>query len=166
MKRLARTCVAIVAAGLTLASGSTWGQAEGGPPALKVGDKVPAITAPNAADERSRTVDYPKGHATVLLLFLPDCSHCHKMIPEWNREFGRKPPSVDVVGLMMGPEPPGFFQVFPIAFPVLRYSGRDAQSAFKLTKVPMMVRVGPGGVVQDVAHGVIDPIRLGEIFKP
>ena len=52
------------------------------------------------------------------------------------------------------------------AFPVLRYPGKDAQAQFKLTRVPMMIRVGPGGVVQDVAHGVIDPIRLGEIFRP
>jgi len=26
--------------------------------------------------------------------------------------------------------------------------------------------VGPGGKVEDVGEGIIDPIRLGEIFRP
>jgi hypothetical protein len=139
---------------------------EDGPPALKVGEKVPEISGLAVPQNQNRSITYPKGRTTVLLLFLPDCPHCHKMIPEWNRAFARKPANVEVVGLMLAQEPPGFFGLFPISFPVIRYPGRDAQASFKMQRVPMMVRVGAGGVVQDVAHGVIDPIRLGEIFKP
>lgn len=153
--------------GLLLAASGSWAHTETQvAPSLKAGEKVPSLSIPSANDGRTRTVDYPKGRTTVLLLFLPECPHCHKMIPEWNREFARKPANLDVYGLMMAAEPPGFFNVFSFAFPVLRYPGKDAQAQFKLTKVPMMIRVGPGGLVQDVAHGVIDPIRLGEIFRP
>jgi hypothetical protein len=28
------------------------------------------------------------------------------------------------------------------------------------------LRVGPGGQVQDVGLGALDPIRLGELFRP
>jgi hypothetical protein len=32
--------------------------------------------------------------------------------------------------------------------------------------VPLTLRVGEGGRVEDLALGVTDPIRLGELFKP
>jgi len=140
--------------------------AHGGAPDLKVGEKVPAVSGPGAATGQVRAVDYARSKATVLLFFMPDCPHCHKMIPEWNRAFERKPAGIEIVGLMLGQEPPGFFDLFPVKFPVLRYDGRDAAAHFKLHQVPLMVRVGKAGLVEDVAQGVIDPIRVGEIFRP
>jgi Redoxin len=147
----------------TLWTGATRADEPG--PVLKVGDKVPIISAPAASDGKTVTVDYAKSKATLLLLFLPDCPHCQKMLPEWGRAFPRKSAGLNVVALMLGDEPPGFFNVFPIPFPVVRYPGKDAQAHFKMIRVPMMVRVDPKGTVTDVVHGVIDPIRVGEFFR-
>jgi AhpC/TSA family protein len=111
-------------------------------------------------------VDYPKGSATVLLFFLSGCPTCHKMIPDWNRAYDRRSPKLNVVGVLLDREPPGFFEATRIAFPVLRTPGRGFLSAWKIQRTPTTVRVGPGGKVEDVEVGIVDPIRLGEIFRP
>jgi len=165
MRLSARTWTLSLAAALLLGGGWTATAAEGAA-RLKVGEKVPAVSGAGAATGQVRTVDYAKAKATVLLFFMPDCPHCHKMIPEWNRAFERKPAGIEIVGLMLGQEPTGFFDIFPVSFPVLRYDGRAAAASFKLQQVPLMVRVGRTGLVEDVAQGVIDPIRVGEIFRP
>jgi hypothetical protein len=54
----------------------------------------------------------------------------------------------------------------PVAFPVVLTPGRALNDMFKVHHVPMTVRVGPGGRVEDVGQGILDPIRLGEIFRP
>ena len=140
-----------------------------GQPQLKVGEKVPAVSgtvANGPGAGQTRAIDYSKSKATVLLFFMPDCPHCHKMIPEWNRAFERRTPGLEIVALMLGQEPPGFFDLFGVKFPVLRYDGRTAAASFKLAQVPLQVRVGKTGLVEDVAQGVIDPIRVGELFRP
>jgi hypothetical protein len=135
------------------------------PVALAPGDTVQPFDA-SGLDGAIRHVDYPKGSATVFLFFLSGCPTCHKMIPEWNRAFERRPPKVNVIGVLMDREPPGFFQATRIAFPVVRSPGRTFLSAWKVHKAPFTVRVGPGGRVEDAQMGIIDPIRLGEIFRP
>jgi hypothetical protein len=112
-----------------------------------------------------RQVSYPKGSSTILLFFLSSCPTCHKMIPEWNRAYERRPPGVTVLGVLMDREPPGFFQLTPVSFPVVRAPDRDFRSTFKLARVPLTLRVGPGGKVQGVGSGLLDPIRLGELFR-
>ena len=111
-------------------------------------------------------VGYPRGSATVLLFFLSGCPTCHKLIPEWNRAYERRPPKLNVIGILMDREPPGFFQATRIAFPVVRSPGRDFLEIWKVRRAPMTIRIGPGGTVQDVEVGIVDPIRLGEIFRP
>jgi hypothetical protein len=32
--------------------------------------------------------------------------------------------------------------------------------------VPLTLRLSPGGKIEDLALGVLDPIRLGELFRP
>jgi hypothetical protein len=108
----------------------------------------------------------PKASDTVLLFFLSGCPTCHKMIPEWNRAYERRPRTLRVVGLLMDQEPPGFFEAMPIAFPVARAPGRAVLQSLKIERAPLTVRVGPGGKVKDAALGLVDPIRLGEIFRP
>jgi hypothetical protein len=117
-------------------------------------------------DEVVKHVTYPKGSTTVLLFFLSGCHTCHKMIPEWNRAYERRPPKLNVVGVLMDREPPGFFEATRIAFPVVRSPGRDFLTAWKVQRAPLTVRVGPGGKVEEAETGIIDPIRLGEIFRP
>jgi len=129
------------------------------------GDTVTEFDA-DAVDGVVKHITYPKDSATVLLFFLSGCPTCHKMIPEWNRAYERRPPKLNVIGVLMDREPPGFFQATPIAFPVVRSPGRDFLEIWKIHRAPATVRIGPGGAVQDVETGIVDPIRLGEIFRP
>ena len=147
----------------TLLSSARAGADVTGP--LAPGDTVQPFDAA-ALDGVMKRVDFPAGSSTVLLFFLSGCPTCHKMIPEWNRAYERKPSKLHVVGVLMDREPPGFFQATRIAFPVVRSPGRDFLSAWKVHRAPMTVRVGAGGKVEEAQIGIIDPIRLGEIFRP
>ena len=46
----------------------------------------------------------------------------------------------------------------------------DARSEFlralNVNRAPLTLRVGEGGTIEDLALGIVDPIRLGELFKP
>ncbi len=135
------------------------------PPAPAVGDIVPPFDA-EALDGSIKHVAFPPGSRTVLLFFLSGCPTCHRMIPEWNRAFQRRPQGIEVVGIMMDKEPPGFFMATPISFPVLRAPAPDFARKLKVNKVPATLRVVAGGKVEDSGSGLLDPIRLGEIFRP
>lgn len=129
------------------------------------GETVPAFDAVSLAG-RVEHVDFPKGSATVLLFFLSSCSHCHKMIPLWNRAFDLKAKGVRVHGVILDQEPPGFFTALPVSFPVLRTPGRNFTESIKVYRTPTALRVGPGGTIEDVQVGVVDAIRVGELFRP
>jgi len=133
------------------------------PAALAPGDVVPPFDA-EGIDGAMHHVAYGKT-PTILLFFLSSCPHCQKQIPEWNRACERRPPGVNVVGVMLDREPPGFFMALPVSFPVLRSPSREFTRTFKVARVPMTVRVGAGGKVEDVGAGPQDPIRLGELFR-
>jgi hypothetical protein len=128
------------------------------------GATIPAFDA-EGLDGKVQKIAFDKG-STVLLFFLSSCPTCHKMIPEWNRMYERRPKGLNVIGVIMDREPPGFFSTMPIAFPVVRSPGRQFTSAHHIERVPLTLRVGAGGKVEDVAMGIIDPIKLGEIFRP
>ncbi len=132
---------------------------------LAPGDTVLPFDA-EGLDGVMKHVDYPKGSSTVLLFFLSGCPTCHKMIPEWARAYERRPAKLNVIGVIMDREPPGFFETTKLPFPVVRSPGRDFLIAWKVARAPMTVRVGPGGKVEEAQIGIIDPIRLGEIFRP
>jgi hypothetical protein len=117
-------------------------------------------------DGKPWKVDFPRGSTTVLLFFLSSCPSCHKMIPEWNRAYERRPKDLKVLGVLMDQEPPGFWSTIAIAFPVLRTPGREFLRSLNVHRAPLMLRVGDGGRIDDVVLGVTDPIRLGEIFAP
>jgi thiol-disulfide isomerase/thioredoxin len=148
-----------VTAGDVLAQGAT-------PPASpSKGDVVPAFET-LGVDGKPVKVDFPKGSKTVLLFFLSGCPTCHKMIPEWNRAFERKAKDLKVVGVIMDQEPPGFWGTMPIAFPVIRSPGRAFLSGLNVNRAPLTLRVAAGGRIDDLALGLVDPIRLGELFAP
>jgi hypothetical protein len=44
------------------------------------------------------------------------------MIPEWNRAYEKRGKGVEIVGVIIDQEPPGWFQTMPVAFPVVRTS--------------------------------------------
>jgi hypothetical protein len=134
-------------------------------PTLQRGETVPPFDA-EGLDGAVKHIAYPRGSTTVLLFFLSGCPTCHKMIPEWNRAYDRRPKGVQVFGVLLDHEPPGFFMATPISFPILRSPGAELTHSYKVQKVPMTVRIGGGGEVQVVAVGPVDPIRLGEIFHP
>jgi peroxiredoxin len=139
-----------------------------GPPLTpSKGDVVPVFET-MGIDGQPHKVDFPKGSKTVLLFFLSSCPHCHKMIPEWNRAYERKPKDVKVVGVIMDPDqvPPTFWATIPIAFPVMKSPGRDFLRSLNVNRAPLAVRVAEGGRIEDLVVGETDPIRLGEIFKP
>jgi hypothetical protein len=152
-------------AGAVLVSGSlqpAFGQAA---PALAPGDVVSGFEA-EGIDGKLRRIGFAPGGDTVLLFFLSGCPACHKMLPLWNKAYERRPERLTVVGVLLDKEPPGFFMATPLSFPVVRSPGADFNRAFKLNRVPMTLRVAPGGRVSDVAVGPVDAMRVGELFKP
>jgi thiol-disulfide isomerase/thioredoxin len=164
---------ALVAA--TLAAGGT-ARAQSGahgnaPPAasapagLAPGETVPAFDA-ERVDGGMTHVGYPTGKTTVLLFFLASCPHCQRTIPLWNAAYQRRPKNTDVVGVMLDREFPGFFSVMPVSFTVVRAPDREIMKAFKVSSVPVTLRVAPGGKVQDVQVGPTDAMRLGQLFGP
>ena len=148
-----------------LAKGAAPAAAPSAPPNLAPGDVAPPFDAVGM-DGVSRHVDFPKGQETVVLFFLSSCPVCHKMLPIWSDYYQRKPKSLSVVGVMLDSPPPGFFNAMPISFPVVRSPGLELSRAYKISHVPMTIRIGPGGKVEEVGEGVLDPIKLGQIFRP
>jgi thiol-disulfide isomerase/thioredoxin len=130
-----------------------------------IGAVLPAFEA-RALDGSLKRFDYPKGKTTVLLFFLSSCPTCHKMIPEWNRAFAKRAPQVEIWGVILDQEPPGFFDLLPVAFPVVRSPGVEFTRTHNINRVPLTLRVGPGGKIEDLSLGQIDPIRLGELLRP
>jgi thiol-disulfide isomerase/thioredoxin len=149
---------------LALAPLTAAGQAADVVPALAAGDTVQPFEAEGIDGLRHR-VDFGKGD-TVLLFFLSGCPACHKMLPLWNQAYARRPKQLNVVGVMLDREPPGFFMATEIGFPVLRSPGGTFNKAWKLNRVPVTLRVAPGGKVTDAVVGPVDALRVGEIFRP
>lgn len=135
------------------------------PPPVGPGFLVPDFSA-QAVDGSTRHVTYPRGTTTVLFFFLSSCPTCHKMLPEWNRAYQRRPKNVNVVGVLLDRAPAGFFEAYPVAFPVVQSPGREFLQSYKVSRTPTTVRVGPGGKVENHGVGVLDPITLGEYFRP
>ena len=131
---------------------------------LAAGDRLEDFEA-EGLDGRVRQVSF-QGRPTVLMFFLSSCPTCHKMIPEWNRAFERKPGHLRVIGVLMDQEAPGFFSAMPISFPVVRSPGRSFLQSLKVNRAPLTLRLAAGGKVEDVGLGLLDPIRLGEFFRP
>jgi thiol-disulfide isomerase/thioredoxin len=129
------------------------------------GEIVPEFDAVALAGKVEH-VEFPKGSTTVLLFFLSSCPHCHQMIPRWNQAFEMKPKGLRVYGIILDQEPPGFFTAMPVSFPVLRTPGREFTTSLKVLRTPTALRIGPGGKIEDVQVGVVDPIKLGEVFRP
>ena len=167
MSRLPPTSqsVAVALATALLAATGASAQTSAPPVAPSKGDVVPVFET-LAVDGKSWKVDFPKGSKTVLLFFLSSCPSCHKMIPEWNRAYERRPKDLKVVGVLMDQEPPGFWSTMAIAFPVLRAPGREFLRSLNVNRAPLTLRVGEAGRIEDLALGVTDPIRLGELFAP
>ena len=135
------------------------------PQAPSKGDVVPAFESMTIQGQ-PRKVEFAKGSRTVLLFFLSSCPHCHKMIPEWNRAYDRRPQGLEVVGVIMDQEPPGFWSTLSVVFPVVRAPGREFLRQLNVNRAPLALRVAEGGRIADLALGETDPIRLGEIFRP
>lgn len=129
------------------------------------GETVPAFDAVALAGKVER-VEFAKGTATVLLFFLSSCPHCHKMIPLWNRAAERPSKGVRILGIILDQEPPGFFTAMPVSFPVLRSPGRTFTESIKVFRTPTALRIGAGGRIEDVQVGIVDAIRVGELFRP
>jgi peroxiredoxin len=131
------------------------------------GDVVPVFET-LGMDGKPWRMDFPKGSKTVLLFFLSGCPHCHRMIPEWNRAYERRPKDLKVVGVIMDPDqaPASFWATTSIVFPVLRSPGHEFLRGLNVNRAPLTLRVGEGGRIEDLGLGEIDLIRLGELFKP
>jgi peroxiredoxin len=160
---LASLCLLVLGVGASPGSAETPATAQALAPSP--GDVIPAFDA-QRIDGSIEHISFPKGSKTVLLFFLSGCPTCHKMIPEWNRAFERKASDIKVIGVIMDQEPLGFFDTMPIKFPVVRPPGREFLKTLKVNRAPTTLRVSAGGAVDDVGLGLLDPIRLGQLFKP
>lgn len=183
MVRLSESAIRTLPAAALAVALATPALAQGGAPAplpLKpsLGDVVPAFES-LGIDGKPHKLDFPKGSKTVLLFFLSGCPHCHKMIPEWNRAYEQRPKGLDVVGVLMDQEPPGFWSTFPISFPVVRAPGREFLRRLNVNRAPLTLRVGAGGRIEDMALGeacsggagtpgvtCVDAIHFGQLFAP
>jgi peroxiredoxin len=171
----------VVLAGLLLGGGLTpaGAQAPGSIPLTPaMGDVIPAFET-LGVDGKPAKVDFPKGSKTVLLFFLSGCPHCHEMIPEWNKAFERKPIGLRILGVIMDPDqaPASFWKDHPIAFPVVRSPGREFVRSLNVNRVPLTLRVGESGRVEDLGLGVLcqgvgplanclDASRFAALFAP
>jgi thiol-disulfide isomerase/thioredoxin len=159
----------IAAVALALTAGLAPAQSPDAPRPLAKGDTVAAFQG-ERLDGALRRVGFEQ--ETVVLFFLSSCPTCHRMIPLWNSAYERRPKGLDVVAVMLDQEPPGFFMATPISFPVVRAPGRTPlekrafAESYKVHRVPITARIGPGGKVEDVGVGLLDPIRVGELFRP
>jgi thiol-disulfide isomerase/thioredoxin len=160
--RRAAAALALVAA---LLSEGAAAQSPSPYPRPAAGDVVQPFDAVSLQGGSTR-IAYDAGSVTVLLFFLSSCPTCHKMIPEWNAVYERRPKHVRIIGVLMDQEPPGFFDAMPVAFPVVRSPSRDFLRSYKVHQTPTMMRIGPGGKVQDVTVGWVDRMRVGEMFRP
>ncbi len=156
----------VAAVSVVAASASAQTAAQQAPPMSPSRGDVVAAFSTTSVDGQPRKLDFPRGSDTVLLFFLSGCPVCHKMIPEWNRAFERRPKQLRVFGIIMDQEPPEFWSLYPIQFPVLRSPGREFLRSLNVNRAPLTLRVGEGGKIEDLALGIVDPIRLGEIFRP
>lgn len=160
---LCRAAAALAAS--SLAATAALAQTAQPPVSPSKGDVIPAFET-LGIDGKPVKVDFPQGSKTVLLFFLSSCPSCHKMIPEWNRAFSRRARELRVVGVIMDQEPPGFWGTMAIGFPVVRSPGRAFLTGLHVNRAPLTLRVGAGGRVEDLVLGIVDPIRLGELFAP
>ncbi len=165
MLRSPRSRALLLAALLVPVAVQAGAQTAAPPIAPTKGDVIPVFET-LGIDGKPAKVDFPKGSKTVLLFFLSGCPTCHKMIPEWNRAYERRAKNLRVVGVIMDQEPPGFWGTLKVAFPVLRSPGREFLTSLHVNRAPLTLRVGAGGQVDDLAVGLVDPIRLGELFAP
>ncbi len=164
METLRRTAVLVLVGAALLTPPLAVAAEEPLPNSPSVGDVVPAFDA-QRIDGSTQKVSFPKGSTTVLLFFLSGCPTCHKMIPEWNRAYERRPAGLTVLGVIMDQEPLGFFDAMPVSFPVVRSPGREFMKQLKVNRAPLTLRVGPGGAIQELTLGLVDPIKLGEMFR-
>jgi hypothetical protein len=132
-------------------------------PSLAPGDRA-AVIETHALDGAYRKIDYPKGRITVLLFFMSSCHICHGMIPGWNAAYENHAPDVDIVGVMVDEAPPEYLAQLGIRFPIVK-APPAFRDQFKVFSVPQTIRVSEG-VVQDIATGHIDAMRLGELVRP
>ncbi len=167
-RRLWRLIPALVACAPSWLSAAETPAASQTPPEpvfLKPGEMVQPFDA-TGIDGVARRVDFPKNQTTVLIFFSSGCPHCRRMIPEWNKWFAMRPSKLAVIGVLLDREPPGFFEMVPVSFHVLRSPGPSLLEQYKVAKVPITLRVAPGGRVEDIGVGEIDGIRLGQLFRP
>lgn len=159
-----RRIATVLLAGV-IASGSGPRALADTPAPVAPGYVVPEFTA-LAVDGSTRRVAYAAGSATVLLFFLSSCPTCHKMLPEWNRAYQRRPKNVNVVGVLLDKAPAGFFEAYPVAFPVVQSPSREFLQSYKVSRTPTTLRVAAGGKVEEHGVGILDPITLGGYFRP
>jgi thiol-disulfide isomerase/thioredoxin len=156
--------VLALAAGLARSAGAFPQESPKPTPGPSPGETIPAFDA-ESLDGTVKHIDFPKGSTTVLLFFLSSCPHCQKMIPLWNDAYDKRAPSLSVFGVLLDRETPGFFSLVHVAFPVVRAPSPAFAGALKVRTVPVTLRVGPGGKIDDSVVGSVDPIRLGEFFR-
>jgi hypothetical protein len=134
-------------------------------PTMSPGDIMPTFDA-TALDGSTTQIRFPKGHVTVMVFFLSSCHVCHSMMPEWNRAFERMPEGIHMIGVMLDKAPPRVLADLAIQFPVVYMPEDPFRQQIKVHRVPQTMRIKEGGVIEDVAMGKIDAMRLGEFFGP
>ncbi len=146
---------------------AAWAQAPSPSPrmGLAPGTPAPVVSVQGLMSANAAALEYAPGAPTVLLFFLSSCPHCKQVIPHWNRAYEKRGAGVKIVGVMLDRAPRTFFDLVPISFPVVYAADpREVGRAFRISMVPMTVRVDAARVVEAVEVGDVTDERLAQIF--
>ena len=91
------------------------------------------------------------GGRTLLLVFSPDCPACEQTFPFWEYLVEGAPPTLRVVGLCVGDDPPP-----SLSFPVYTLPGAAPECLQRVPLVPASLLVDGEGRVVRAWYGVLE----------
>jgi len=138
-------------------------------PQLRVGDTIPAFTAPMLSGGTMTWADY-LGTPTVLAIWAPWCPHCQAELPRLSAGVDAHPgvqmvSVATAIGTQPGPTPEEYMSSEGLTFPVGVDDGDGTiLQGMGVQSFPTTYYVDPSGKVVDVTVGEVPPDQLQQIL--